>query len=118
VIGGKQPVVIVAGSIQIDPDQREAFLAGKATRMRATRGEPGCLEYTFSADPVDPARVLIIERWARQQDLDAHLAAAQSRRAASRAGEPATSASIFVYDVTGERPLEAPLPPSTNDIDE
>lgn len=99
-------MVIVAGSLQINPDQREAFLDRKAAGMRAARAEPGCLEYAFSADPTDPARVLVIERWARQEDLDAHLAATQTRRAASRAGEPPTTASIFVYDVTAERPLE------------
>lgn len=104
-------MVIVAGSLQIDPDQRDAFLARKEPGMRATRAEPGCLEYTFSADPTDPARVLVIERWARQEDLDAHLAAAQVRRAAARAGEPPTVASIFVYDVTAERPLEVTTMP-------
>ena len=99
-------MVIVAGSLQIEPTHRDSFLARKTAGMRATRTEPGCLEYTFSADPTDPARVLIIERWASQEDLDTHLAAAQARRAAGRADEPPTAASIYIYDVTAQRPLE------------
>ncbi len=104
-------MIIVAGSLQIDPNQRDAFLACKTAGMRATRTEPGCLEYTFSADPTDPARVLIIERWASQKDLDTHLAATQARRAAGRVGEPPTAASIYIYDVTAQQPLEVTTSP-------
>jgi antibiotic biosynthesis monooxygenase len=50
--------------------------------MRTSRAEPGCLEYTLSADPTDPRRVMLFERWARQEDLDNHLAAASAPRVA------------------------------------
>jgi quinol monooxygenase YgiN len=100
-------VIIVAGSLQIDPDQREAFLVRKVAGMRATRAETGCLEYTFSADPTNPDRVMIMERWSSQEDLDAHWTAAQARRAVAGTSDPPTVESIFVYDVTAERPLEA-----------
>jgi quinol monooxygenase YgiN len=49
-------MVIVAGTLTVDPSQREALLASRMDAMRATRKEPGCLEYTFSADPTDPLR--------------------------------------------------------------
>ena len=98
-------MVIVAGSLEVDPDQREAFLRGRMEGMRTTRAEPGCLEYTFSADPIDPGRVMLMERWASQKHLEAHVAAAQAHARPPGAGVAPTSASIFVYDVTGERPL-------------
>ena len=98
-------MVIVAGTLEVDPDQREAFLIGRMDAMRATRAQPGCLEYTFSADPIDPWRVMLIERWASQEDLDAHVAAARARPASPSAAVTAKAASIFVYDVIGERPL-------------
>src|ERR1700756_85280 len=97
-------MVIVAGTIELDPDQREAFLAGRIEGMRSSRAEPGCLEYTLSADPTDPRRVMLFERWARQDDLDAHLAASRARPASPGTITPKV-ASIVVYDVTGERPL-------------
>jgi len=99
-------MVIVAGTIEVDADQREAFLAGRIEGMRTSRAEPGCLEYTLSADPVDPGRIVLFERWARQEDLDAHLAAARARPASpGPAAVAPKAASIVVYDVTGERPL-------------
>lgn len=97
-------VVIVAGVFTVDPGQREAFLASKMDRMRTSRAEQGCLEYTFSADPLDPSRVLLYERWASQADLDAHLAVPAAPTPPGSDVVP-TSASIVVYDVTGERPL-------------
>ena len=97
-------MVIVGGTFEVDPSQREQFLASRLEMMRASRGEPGCLEYTFAADPIEPGRVVLYERWESQADLDAHLAAL-------RAGAPrpadvgVSSSSIVFYDVSGERPL-------------
>jgi quinol monooxygenase YgiN len=100
-------VIIIGGMFEVDPDDRERFLTSRHDRMRASRAEPGCLEYTLSADPVDPSRVVLFERWASQEALDAHLAAA--RALPPPAGPPAVpkASSIMVYDVTGERPLRA-----------
>ena len=98
-------MVIVAGTLTVDPSQREALLASRMDAMRATRKEPGCLEYTFSADPTDPGRVMLFERWASQKDLEVHLAAARARPASPGAAVTPKAVSIFVYEVTGERRL-------------
>jgi quinol monooxygenase YgiN len=96
-------MVIVGGTFGVNPDQREQFLADRADMMRTSRGEPGCLEYSFAADPIDPGRVVLFERWATQEDLDAHLA---NLRAGPRWSDndvaPLTS-SVVIYDVVGER---------------
>jgi quinol monooxygenase YgiN len=97
-------MVIVGGAFVIEPDQREEFLAGRHDAMRASRAEPGCLEYTLSADPIDPSRVVLFERWASQEALDAHLAASRSRSSDGTA-VAAKVVSVMVYDVSGERPL-------------
>lgn len=96
-------MVIVAGVFTLDPAQREAFLEGRKERMLTSRVERGCLEYTFSADPLDPGRVLLYERWASQEDLDAHLAV-PAAPSSGRNVAP-TASTITIYDVTGERPL-------------
>ena len=98
-------MVIVAGTLEVDADQREAFLASRIDGMRASRAEPGCLEYTLSADPTDPRRVMLFERWARQEDLDNHLAASRARPASPGTAVAPKATSILVYNVTGERPL-------------
>jgi len=99
-------VVIVAGEFVVGPGERDAFLASKEEGMRRSRAEAGCLEYTFSADPLDPGRVLLFERWESQQALDAHLAAlAGAPGAGVPAGVTPTRSEIRLFDVSGERSL-------------
>jgi quinol monooxygenase YgiN len=98
-------MVIVGGTFEFDPALRDKFIESRGDVMRNSRGEPGCIEYTFSADPLDPGRVVLFEKWEDQAALDAHAAA---MRAAPRPAEPGIrplSSSIMIYDVVGERPL-------------
>lgn len=98
-------MVIVGGAFEVEPDQREDFLAGRCEMMRQSRAEPGCLEYTFSADPLVPGRIVLFERWVDQQSLDAHLAGLRSAPPSPGGDVAPKSASIVIYDVAGERPL-------------
>ncbi|MFN8592869.1 MAG: putative quinol monooxygenase [Thermomicrobiales bacterium] len=98
-------MVIVAGVFTVEHGQRDAFIDSKIERMHSSRAERGCLEYTFSADPLVPGRVVLYERWESQEDLDAHLAAPVAPSASPGADIVPISATIMVYDVTGERPL-------------
>jgi len=100
-MGETRPVIIVSGTFEVDPARRDEFLAERHQRMRTSRAEAGCLEYTFSADPLDPGRVLLFERWAGQAELDAHLAGPPGPPTAVAA----STFSITLYDVVGERPL-------------
>ncbi len=82
-------MLIVAGTIEVDPDHRDAMFAAVAPMVEATRAEPGCRAYTFSPDPEDPGLILLFELWDDQAALDAHFAsehlAAWRRRAADLA---------------------------------
>lgn len=98
-------MVIVAGVFTMDPGQREAFLDGRQALMAHSRAEQGCLEYTFSADPLAPGRVVLFEKWESQEDLDTHLAGLSGASAPAVIGPEATTTSIVVYDASGERPL-------------
>ncbi|MBM3693692.1 MAG: antibiotic biosynthesis monooxygenase, partial [Actinobacteria bacterium] len=101
---GGTAMVIVAGHFVVDPADQAAFVAGREEAMRRTRTEPGCLEYVMAADPVDPSRVVLYERWADQAALDVHLALLAS--GGSRATGPAPlGVEVRVYDVAGERTL-------------
>ena len=73
--------------------------------MRTSRGEPGCIEYTFAADPLDPSRVVLFEKWEDQASLDAHIAAQRAAPRPTTPGIKPISSSITLYDVAGERPL-------------
>ncbi len=97
-------MVIVGGSFEVEPDQREEFLVGRREAIRAARAEAGCLEYAVTADPIEPDRVVLYERWADQAALDAHLAGARQTPPAPGGVSP-KSATVIVYDISGERKL-------------
>ncbi len=98
-------MIIVSGTFQVDPLRRDEFLGERHEAMRSSRAEAGCLEYTFSADPLDAGRVLLFERWESQAALDAHLVRIRAAPPASAAPVKELSGSIVLYDVTGERTL-------------
>jgi quinol monooxygenase YgiN len=98
-------VVIVGGAFEVDPSQRDAFVAERAEVMRRSRAEQGCIEYVIAADPLEPGRAVLFERWASQADLDAHLAAMSSAPASDAPSVAPTAVSIVVYDVSGEHTL-------------
>jgi quinol monooxygenase YgiN len=53
-------MVIVAGHLMVDPDGRNAYLDGCVAVVRQARGAHGCLDYSLSADLVDPGRINIV----------------------------------------------------------
>jgi quinol monooxygenase YgiN len=96
-------VVIVGGTFEVEAEQRDEFIAVRHELMRKSRAENGCLEYTFSADPLDPTRVLLFERWETQEALDAHLSGMRSGAPDPSAAVAAKTASVHFYDAT-EKP--------------
>jgi quinol monooxygenase YgiN len=66
-------MIIIAGSMQFHPDDRDAMLEAFGPLQAATQAEePGCLAYSFSADPLRPDTVLIFEQWETADALEAH----------------------------------------------
>ena len=98
-------MVIVGGWFEVDPSERDTFVEQRIEAMVRSRAEHGCIEYVIAADPVDPGRAVLYERWESQADLDAHAAAARQAPKSDAPSVTPTKVSIFVYDVTGERPL-------------
>lgn len=98
-------MVIVGGTFEVDPNERERFLSSRHRMMRASRAEAGCLEYTFAADPIDPGRIVLFERWENQEALDAHLSALRARPQSPDPDVPTITSSIVIYDVSGVRAL-------------
>lgn len=62
-------MIIVAGHIRVAEGNRTAFLEGSAEAVRLARSESACLDFTVSADVVDPERVNVYERWVDRSAL-------------------------------------------------
>ncbi len=59
--GAKQ--IVVAGHLIVEPAVRAAYLADCREVVRQARLAAGCLDFTISADLLDPGRINILERW-------------------------------------------------------
>ncbi|MDF2735853.1 MAG: hypothetical protein K0S97_2477 [Chloroflexota bacterium] len=64
-------MVIVAGHITVEPEQRASYLAGCVSIVEQARRAAGCLDTAISADLIDPGRVNIFERCESQAALEA-----------------------------------------------
>jgi quinol monooxygenase YgiN len=62
-------VLIVSGSIRVDPAVRDAFVAASLPAVVAARKAPGCLDFVVAGDPIDPGRVNVYERWRSEEEL-------------------------------------------------
>jgi quinol monooxygenase YgiN len=94
-------MVIVAGHLMVDPQQRESYLAGCADVVEQARRTPGCLEFSISADLLDPGRIAIFERWESQGAVEAFRGSGPS----DEQGAAILDASVAEYDVADVRSL-------------
>ncbi len=62
-------MLIVAGYLIVAAESRARYLEIASSATRMARVTPGCLAFAQSADPIEPDRVLIYERWESEADL-------------------------------------------------
>lgn len=94
-------MVIVAGHIVVDPQDRNEYLSGCVEVVRQARQAPGCLDFSLSADVIEPGRINIFERWESQAAVEAFRGSGPS----DEQGDMIRAASVAEYDVADERSL-------------
>ncbi|RIV36029.1 putative quinol monooxygenase [Micromonospora radicis] len=62
-------MLIVAGTLYVDPTERDDYLATCAEIVRAARSAPGCVDFAISPDLVEPGRINVYERWESEEQL-------------------------------------------------
>ncbi|MFN2538675.1 MAG: putative quinol monooxygenase [Mycobacteriales bacterium] len=65
-------MLVVVATLIGKPERRSDIAAALAKAAAASRGDAGCLSYSFAQDVEDPDRFLSIETWQDQASLDAH----------------------------------------------
>jgi len=65
--------ILVTGTIDFDPTNRDKAIETVTACMEATRAEDGCEFYAFSGDLGDPGRFHVSEQWASQEAMDSHM---------------------------------------------
>ena len=94
------PMLIVAGHAEVAAGSRDDYVAAHRDLIRRCRQAPGCLDAAISADPVEPGRVNIFERWGSQEHLDAWRAVAD----APDTGIPFDAGEVQLFVVSDVRP--------------
>ncbi len=94
-------MVIVAGHVVVDPEQRDDYLSGCVEVVRQARHAPGCLDFSLSADLLEPGRINILERWESQAAVEAFRGSGPS----DEQGAAIVAAAVAEYDVGDERSL-------------
>jgi quinol monooxygenase YgiN len=99
-------MLIVAGTMEVAPERREEFIAGREAGMRRSQAEPGCIEYVFTADPLVPGLVHLFERWESKEHLATHLEGIRSaEQPAGADAVPVLSAEVLQYEISAVGPV-------------
>jgi len=64
-------MIIVAGHLRTAAADRDRFLALSCDAIQLARTTPGCHDFVAAADPIDPERINIYERWTDHVTLHA-----------------------------------------------
>jgi quinol monooxygenase YgiN len=94
-------MIIIAGHVTLDPERRDAHLAGSAKIVEKAREADGCLDFSMTADLLDPSRLNLFERWESQAAVKAWRRKAPSNKHAAAM----LSGSVAEYDIADERSL-------------
>jgi quinol monooxygenase YgiN len=66
--------IIVAGRLDVYPDDRDAYIAARIPIMAHAREAEGCLDFSLSPDPLEEGRINVYELWRSKDDLLAYRA--------------------------------------------
>lgn len=90
-------VIIIAGHLRVAASERAEYLAAVASVAAQARQLPGCHDFVQSADPIDPERINIFERWDSDEVLLAF------RGSGSHDDDPAPVPAVLSADVSKYR---------------
>jgi quinol monooxygenase YgiN len=111
-------MIIIAGTIRIDPDQRAAALAAGESHVRAARRQPGCLAYDWSADPYEDDKITVHELWRDAESLRAHFAGDAYRLMRETIGAHGLrGADVEKYEIARRGPVYDATGTATPDFD-
>ena len=66
-------MILIAGTMNVDPAKVDDFMTEACELMRATHQEPGNLAYSFSRDPLEDGLIHIFEKWESEEALTEHM---------------------------------------------
>jgi quinol monooxygenase YgiN len=99
-------MIIVAGSVRVEPAKRDAARAIMEKVILASCGEDGCIDYAYAVDVLDPGLLRVWEVWRDREILQRHFQMphlTEWRAAWSTFG--ISDRKLAIYDVSGTTAL-------------
>jgi len=99
-------MIILAGTLRIDPADIETLRPHAVKVLAATRNEVGCIAYTFALDLEEPGLIRVFEKWRRRDDLDDHFKTAHMTAWRKALGEVRVlSRDLRTYEAADGEPI-------------
>ena len=99
-------MLIIAGTLDLPPENRAQLLDAAKPLMQASQAEDGCDAYLMMPDPFDDGRVRIFERWASEEALAQHFTQPHMAEfGASIGGLGVTGSDLLKYQISSSGPL-------------
>ena len=68
-------MLLIVGTVRLPPENLDAARPVMQRMVEASRAEPGCLDYGYAEDVLEPGLIHVKELWTDQAALDRHFAA-------------------------------------------
>lgn len=65
-------MIIIMGTVRVDPARVAAARPAMAAMVQASRAEAGCKVYAYSEDLLEPGLIWVSEQWTDRAALTAH----------------------------------------------
>lgn len=62
-------MIIVSGKLYLKPGTLEKFLASSSDAVALARKTVGCADFVVAADPLEPDRINVYEKWESEEAL-------------------------------------------------
>jgi quinol monooxygenase YgiN len=99
-------MIVVVGQFRFPPERMAEARPVMRRVMEATHAEPGCVEYNYGEDVLDPGLIRVSEVWESREQLAAHMQTAHMTAwQRERAELGLTGRSIMVYEAGEGTPL-------------
>ncbi|UVK40762.1 antibiotic biosynthesis monooxygenase [Mesorhizobium sp. AR10] len=99
-------MLLIIGTVRLPPDKLEEAKPVMERMILGSRAEPGCIEYSYAQDVLDPGLIRVTEVWSDRVALDAHFRSAhiQSWRA-SWPGLGIRDRNLVLYEAGEPKPI-------------
>lgn len=67
-------MILITAKAAVLPDDSESYRAICKTQVQKSRKEPGCIDYGYYEDAMEPGTFIFVEKWIDQAALDFHFA--------------------------------------------